>query len=508
MSSWTSGYVADLGYTHGFYRELVPELLRFVALAKGTRAPASGAPLTYCELGCGQGFSANLIAAANPHVEVYATDFNPAQIAGAQALAREAGTPNVHFFDHAFAEFLEEPGLPQFDMICLHGIYSWIAAEHRATIVEFVRRKLKPGGLAYVSYNCLPGWSAAAPMRHLMVQHAKSAGGPTTARVEGALGFVERVLGTEAAYFKQNPVAGPRFEKLKGQNRAYLAHEYFNEAWTLLYFSDVAREMGEAKLSYVGSAALLEHIDAINLSDDQQKLMAEIVDPVLRETVRDYMINQQFRRDVFAKGTVSYDSVTYRNAWGDTRFALSTPREDVPMKVNGARGEANLQPESYEPLLAAFASGPKTVRDLVADPTIAALGWARLTQALAVLVGAGHLQPSLPEKGLGERRKRTQAFNRAVCERARGSADLAFLASPVTGGGVTVDRFQQLFLLARADKIDDPAAFAWSVLNGQGQRLVRDGKPIESPEENLAELRTRFEAFEKRLPVLQQLGIA
>ena len=89
------------------------------------------------------------------------------------------------------------------------------------------------------------------------------------------------------------------------------------------------------------------------------------------------------------------------------------------------------------------------------------------------------------------------------------SADLTFLASPVTGGGIQIDRFQQLFLLARAEKENDPATFVWNILKSQDQRLVKDGKPVDSPESNIAELNMRLADFEqKRLPVLQQLGIA
>ena len=51
--------------------------------------------------------------------------------------------------------------------------------------------------------------------------------------------------------------------------------------------------------------------------------------------------------------------------------------------------------------------------------------------------------------------------------------------------------------------------YVWNILNSQNQRLIKDGKPIESADENIAELRTRLAIFEeKRLPVLQQLGIA
>jgi hypothetical protein len=93
-------------------------------------------------------------------------------------------------------------------------------------------------------------------------------------------------------------------------------------------------------------------------------------------------------------------------------------------------------------------------------------------------------------------------------EQARHSHDIQALASPVTGGGINVDRFEQLFLLARQNKQPDPPALVMQILSTLGQRLIRDGKAIETPEENLAELRSRYATFmEKRLPVLDQLGI-
>lgn len=510
MTPWTAGYVLDIPYTHGFYRELTPAMLGLVPLVRGQTGPAVGAPLTYCELGCGQGFSTNLLAAANPQIQFHATDFNPTQIAGARALAAEAGTSNLHFYDHAFAEFIHEPGLPEaFDIIALHGIYSWISPENRAHIVEFIRRKLKVGGLVYASYNTLPGWASAMPLRRLLVDHAATQLAPTTLSVESALAFVDKLQMTSPLYFTQNPSLGPRMEKLKGQVRSYLAHEYFNRDWTPFYFKDVTDEFAEAKLTFVGSANFLDHIDAINLTDEQLTLLGEVADVVRREGLRDYMVNQQFRRDIFIRGPVPHTNLSSRESWLDMRFALSTLRVDVPLKVMGARGEATLHPESYEALLDGLAKGPTTLRQLLADPRIAALGWGKIMQALTVLVGGGHLQPALPLKDEAKRTPRTRAFNMAMCERAKASADLTHLASPVTGGGVAVDRFGQLFLLARTQKEADPVLFAWKILDSQGQRLLKGGKALETPEDNLAELRELHVRFtEKQLPVLQQLGIA
>jgi len=52
--SWSEGYVVDLDYTRGYFRDLSPVHLRFATLLGGVEA-ADAAPYTYYELGCGNG---------------------------------------------------------------------------------------------------------------------------------------------------------------------------------------------------------------------------------------------------------------------------------------------------------------------------------------------------------------------------------------------------------------------------------------------------------------------
>ena len=86
---WTSGYRADIGYTHGYYRDLSPLMLEFALLSK-MQSHRVGRPLRYLELGYGQGLSLNVHAATVPG-EYWGTDFNPAQAANAKDLAAASG---------------------------------------------------------------------------------------------------------------------------------------------------------------------------------------------------------------------------------------------------------------------------------------------------------------------------------------------------------------------------------------------------------------------------------
>jgi hypothetical protein len=95
--------------------------------------------------------------------------------------------------------------------------------------------------------------------------------------------------------------------------------------------------------------------------------------------------------------------------------------------------------------------------------------------------------------------------------KARMSNDLAYLASPVTGGGVSVPRFHQLFLLAKLQGHKQPqdwAQYVWGILSMQGQRLIKEGKAMELDEENVQELVKQANEFEtKYLPILKALEI-
>jgi len=51
--------------------------------------------------------------------------------------------------------------------------------------------------------------------------------------------------------------------------------------------------------------------------------------------------------------------------------------------------------------------------------------------------------------------------------------------------------------------------FVWQILSAQGQKIVKEGKTLETPEENIAELTDQANTFaEKQLPILKALQIA
>ena len=511
MSDWTAGYVADIGYTFGYYLELNPLRVKLAFLNAGLVCPEFGSA---CELGFGQGLSTNIHAAATV-TQWSGTDFNPSQAAFAQELAKISGN-DAKLFDEAFDEFANRGDLPEFDYIGLHGIWSWVSDKNRSVIVDFIRRKLKVGGVLYISYNTQPGWAAMVPMRDLLTEHSEvmgADGNGIVPRIDAALAFAEKLLATDPTYAKVNPQVIDRVNKIKEQNRNYVAHEYFNRDWLPMSFADMGRWLEPAKVSFACSANYHDYVEAVNLTADQQAFLKEIPDEMFRQTVRDFMVNQQFRKDYWVKGARKLTGPEQAEGLKSQRVILVTPRVDVSLKVAGYLGQASMSEEIYAPILDALADHkPKTILQLEHAIKENAVTTAQLLQAILILAGSGHVYAVQDDAVVPKAKKRTDKLNLHLILKARSGGDITFLASPVTGGGITVPRFPQLFLLAISQGKKQPADWAltaWQIVATLGQKLLKDGVVLGTPEENLAELTAQAETFaQKQLPILKALQIA
>lgn len=511
MTDWTSGYVADVGYTFGTYSELNPLRLKLAFLHAGLAFPETGAA---CELGFGQGMSVNIHAAAT-FTEWHGTDFNPTQAGFAQELSKISGA-NASLHDQSFAEFCQREDLPAFEFIGLHGIWSWISDENRSIIVDFVRRKLKVGGVLYISYNTMQGWSSMVPVRELMSEHSAVMAAPGKSmlpRVEQSLNFLDRLFATDPAYLKANPNTKPRLDNIKKMSLAYLAHEYFNRDWLPMSFSTMAKWLAPAKLSFACSAHFPDQIDMINFTAEQTELLKGIDDPHFGQTVRDFMLNQQFRRDYWVRGARPLRPIQRHEMLMAQHVMLVVPPEQVQYKLKTALGEMQLQENIYKPIVDFLAGHqPRTIAQIAEVCAGQEISAAQVVQAVFLLAGLGYVQLVQSADAMTRAKPQTDRLNRHICHMAMDSEDISYLASPATGGAVAVSRFSQLFLLSRANGSQRPEQWAGSAsatLARTGTRLVQEGKPVASDEEQLRALNKLAAGFaDKELPILSALGVA
>jgi len=523
MSEWGAGYVDEIAYTYGYCDELNPLRLKLVLLNAGLALPTVH---TACELGFGHGVSVNIHAAGSA-VQWYGNDFNLSQANFARQLADRAQS-QAQLSVERFTEFCGRDDLPDFDYIGMHGIWSWISAENRAVIVDFIRRKLKLGGVLYLSYNSLPGWTAMQPVRELMHRHflgsavqadASALIGDTTdvmpasrrmeARITAAVAFAQKVFATQPGYVQDYPVLGERLNALAGESAAYLAHEYFNRDWQPMAFGQVASILADAGLTYAGSAHYRDHVDALNLNAGQMTLLTSIPDVVLRETTRDFCVNQAFRRDYWVKAPQLLTESEQHAALRAQRVILALPRASVVLKISGALGEANLPQALYGPILDALTSyRPETLFHIETCVRDRGISLTHIVKAVMLLIGAGVVLNAQDDAAIRAAQPVAARLNAAICEQARAHANVQFLVSPVSGSGVRVPRVPQLFLLARSHHLSQPAQwaeFAHIALTASESTTQAPHLPLP----DLTEVIAQAQHFaEVQLPILQALGVA
>jgi hypothetical protein len=234
---------------------------------------------------------------------------------------------------------------------------------------------------------------------------------------------------------------------------------------------------------------------------------------MLRETTRDFMVNARFRRDYWVKGLRKLTSEEQFEQLCQLRVMLVTHRADVLLKARGAIGEVRLKDSVYLPILEALDDHrPKTLGQIMQAVDGKGLVFAEVLQACIILSSQGHLIAVQDDNVINHTKAQCDTLNAHVFSKAKASNDLGFVASPVTGGGVSVGRFQQLFLLAIREGLQQPsdwAQFVWQILLAQDQKVAIEGKTLDSEDDNINELTTLANLFEaKQLPILKALKIA
>lgn len=506
---WNEGYTSEVNYTYGYYPELSPTRIRLALLCCGVEHSIPDNP-EYLELGFGQGLSLSVNAATNSGT-YWGTDFNPGQVANARAFANTTGKP-VTLLEDSFEALTQRDDLPQFDIIALHGIWSWISHASRQAIVDLALKRLKPGGALYMSYNVTPGWSPGIPLRILMAEYAKREGnGMLVDRINGSLEFVGSVIDAGAAYFQNNPQLKQRLEQIKTQDRSYLAHEYYNADWHPMPFSQVADKLSEAKLTYAANASILENLNGISLPASALPILNGIRDPVMRETTRDYFVNSQFRRDIFVKGPRQMSLHEHGKRVESERFVLIGDPEKVPQTVQTVIGEATLRADIYEPVCKALAAAPDataTIGDLLKSKLLDGINRAQVWEVLLILTGAGYAAPISVSTTPEADEAASKALNMALLNRAEAGTGVDYLAAPQMGAAIQVGRIDQLFIKALVEKQKDPTEYVLQLLASQQQLLIVDGETINGEEETRTALKRMFGEFKaNREPVLRRVGV-
>jgi SAM-dependent methyltransferase len=514
MARWDDGYVTDVVYTSNFYRETTPAWLATAALLLGHRPPDLTRPFRYADLGCAHGFTALTVAATCPHAEVWGFDFNPAHIESARDLAARAGLGNVRFVEASFADLAarSEQALPEFDFMVTHGVLSWVSPANQRLLTGLIGQRLRPGGLAYVSYNVSTGWAGMAPLRRLMRMLADASPDRSDQAVPGILAYLDRMKAAGALFMGAHPALEARLKAMREQDARYVAHEFLNQDWQPLMFDDVATLMGDAKCGFIGSATLSENIDGVTVPAPMVPLLAEARDQRLRETLRDFGSGQGFRRDLYRRGTPPMPMAEHHGLLDALSLAWTGQAAGEEVTIATPMGSLTGRPDIYRPLLAMLEAGPLSIRQARSLEPFASRPLVELLQAVSLLITGGYAHPVLQDGLSPAARQGAAALNRAVAALNADGGDMPRLVAPAIGSAMNVDLLETLtvgeILAGRPAEVESLSGAVLELLTRAGRSVQRDGKPVADPvaaRSILAQALTGV--VERRLPVLRALGV-
>lgn len=500
------GYLQDQPWSFNYQQRLSPGHISFLLGIAGIDLPAIS---RFCELAYGQGVSLVINAAANPLVEFSGTDFNPIHAEVAKELAGDS-LPNASLHLASFADYFSHHAAASFDVIAMLGTWPWIPVAEQDRILAFTSKALSPQGLFCHDNMVLPGNVTATALRHLLVSLATRDPPAESADPTRTLPAVRRaieLLETNPACLHEFSNFRANLEWMAKARPEELAHEYFNYSWTSNYFLDTVRQMQNKGLSWACPWSLNNHIDSIHFTARQRAYLNGIADIHLQQQIKDYMLCQTVREDIWSRSQRVVDPAIRRRTLRSARFMLQHPLSGFDWKIRGALGELHLGRETAEQL----SGRSERQRDFTFDDFLSITPTASEEDAfllIIALVDGGYLSPTrMPDSSINLAVPRCDALNRRIIKMSTEGRHIGALASPVTGAGIKVPELHMTFLGARQAGARDVEAYAMQAARQAKERADAASDPARktadaTPQKYLAQARAFETAY---LPIYKSL---
>ena len=324
------------------------------------------------ELGCAGGGNLLPIASQFPNATCVGIDLSQAQVDAAKVAVQYCRLANTSIHQGSIDDISEKHG--KFDYIICHGVFSWVPEHIREAILRVSSQNLAENGIAYISYNTMPGWYQRGMIRDMMLRHVdgiKDTAAKTT-QARALLAFLVKSTefhpGPYAAYLRSEA------EFLDKQPDAYLFHDHLEQHNKAYFFQDFIRFASANGLQFLGESSL-SSMWAGNLSRETSQKLDSISDAVVSGHYLDCIVGRSFRQTllVHSSKTLSrtldptqFDGIQFSGRFVQEPQAESTAvRKDYKTK-NGQKMSTSELPTQFalEALTNAF-PGSLTIDEVV-----------------------------------------------------------------------------------------------------------------------------------------------
>lgn len=281
-------------YASDTHKTTRPDHLATVAQFFGLRAP-DFRNSRVLELGCAGGGNLIPMAAAYPESRFIGIDLSENHIAEGEKSVAEIGLNNIDLRCLSITDVDESFGI--FDYIIAHGVYAWVPEQVRDKIFAICKENLSHNGLAYVSYNTLPGWNMVKTVRDMMIYHTEQFDEPA-AKVREARRMIEFAVNNSVASDSGYKQILEREATMIGEGSDdYLYHDHLAQYNTSCYFHEFMEKATKEGLQYLGDCSL-PSMYLGNFALQAREILGQIDDIVRQEQYLDFLTNRRFRNTI------------------------------------------------------------------------------------------------------------------------------------------------------------------------------------------------------------------
>lgn len=272
-----------------------PDRLASVATLFGM-SPAAVTECRVLDVGCGDGSNLIPMAYALPQSRFVGIDLASEAIEKGRQSIRELGLSNIELVSVDLRALSPDAG--PFDYILAHGLYSWVPDDVRSALLELCRARLAPQGVAFISYNALPGRHVRLMFREMLLHHTRNCFAPRE-RIEQARAFLKMLGESRMVGAAWRPLIDDEIERLLTHNTGWLFHDDLAPVNDSFYFRDFAQRAAGHGLQYLGDAET-------HLMFDPQGSLASLGGDVLeREQYLDFLYFRRLRQTLLCHAGVS-----------------------------------------------------------------------------------------------------------------------------------------------------------------------------------------------------------
>ena len=507
----SDSYIKDVTFPSGYNANQNPLRIHYVCVLSGFEKGSLPEKFSYCDLGCGNGVTLNLLASMFQDAEFTGIDFNQDHIQQATNSAKSSGIKNIKYIKEDFAN-IENLDFKKQDFICCNGTFSWVNTQIQDTIKRFVGKTLKTNGKFYVEYAAQPGKIQMDPLWHFLREMTIASTDSSVERVKLGISYLEKLRKNNALFFKQNPVALSRVQTLARENLASIAHNALTE-WQALNHSDIARKLETYEITFAGQADLFQNHNELHIPKVFYKDIDSLPTSILRETLKDYILNRGLRRDIYIKNTGKTKNSSAR--FDDLVFGTGINSLQPLRKIDFGNGQSiKFNEKIYRDIFKVLSEKAEKFSSIKKNDAIAAYGEDKIISAIQKLLATGYInlfKVNAEYKTYNNKNK--IKINSKIIEQQLKNipeqGNILFLPSENTGHVENLGPMLTLFLKCLvSNKDNDPVNYVCDYLDKMGYPIVIQNKKISSKNDLKKSLDNLFKIFsENILPILARLDI-